>query len=154
MVVRGDMAPGANPTNVVVAVSLNGAAFIVTNAAETATLRIENGTLALVSGTAEFDRLVTTNALCTTQVTLAGTGAGDYATVAVNDSVRLGGTLAVTFAGGYTPSGGEVWKIVQGTGVRTGTFAVENIPEDFKVVYTPDGYWLVNPAQGTIIIVH
>ena len=153
MVVRDDMAPGANPTNVVVAVSLNGAAFIVTNAAETATLRIENGTLALVSGTAEFDRLVTTNALCTTQVTLAGTGAGDYATVAVNDSVKLGGTLDVAFAGGYAPSGGELWKIVEGTGVRTGTFAVENLPENFKVVYTTDGYWIANPALGTTIII-
>ena len=153
MVVRDDMAPGANPTNVVVAVSLNGAAFIVTNAAETATLRIENGTLALVSGTAEFDRLVTTNALCTTQVELRGTGVGDYGQVTVNDSVKLGGTLTVAFAVGYAPSGGELWKIVEGTGVRTGTFAVENLPENFKVVYTTDGYWIANPALGTTIII-
>ena len=87
------------------------------------------------------------------QVTLAGTGAGDYATVAVNDSVKLGGTLTVAFAVGYAPSGGELWKIVEGTGVRTGTFAVENLPENFKVVYTTDGYWIANPALGTTIII-
>lgn len=130
-----------------------GGALFVTNATETATLRIENGTFAIAGGTALLDRLVTTNALCTTQVTLAGTGAGDYATVAVNDSVKLGGTLTVAFAVGYAPSGGELWKIVEGTGVRTGTFAVENLPENFKVVYTTDGYWIANPALGTTIII-
>ena len=54
---------------------------------------------------------------------------------------------------GYAPSGGELWKIVEGTGVRTGTFAVENHPENFKVVYTTDGYWIANPALGTTIII-
>ena len=112
MKVHGNLEPGSDSSFIVSEVLLKGGALVVTNAAETATLRIENGTFAIAGGTAEFDRLVTTNALCTTQVTLGGTG------------------------------------------VRTGTFAVENIPEDFKVVYTPDGHWLVNPAQGTIIIVH
>ena len=40
-----------------------------------------------------------------------------------------------------------------GTGVRTCTFAVENLPETFKVVYTTDGYWIANPALGTTIII-
>ena len=154
MRVLGSMMPNNSyVTNIVSEVYVSGGALFVTNATETATLRIENGTFAIASGTALLDRLVTTNALCTTQVTLAGTGAGDYATVAVNDSVKLGGTLTVAFAVGYAPSGGELWKIVEGTGVRTGTFAVENLPENFKVVYTTDGYWIANPALGTTIII-
>lgn len=153
MVVRGDMAPGANPTNVVVTVSLNGAAFIVTNTAQTATLRIETGSLALVSGTAKFDRLITTNALCTTTVELRGTEAGDFGTVTANSEVRLGGSLAVSFGDGYEPDGGEVWTIVDGTGTRTGMFAVPDLPEGLKVVYTANGYQLTYPGAATLILV-
>lgn len=154
MRVLGNMMPNSSyVTNIVSEVYVSGGALFVTNATGTGTVRIENGTFAIASGTALLDRLVTTNALCTTQVTLAGTETGEYGQVAVNDSVLLGGTLDVTFAEGYAPSGGEVWKIVQGPGGRTGKFAVEDLPENFKVVYTPDGYWIANPAKGTTLIV-
>ncbi|MGI5868900.1 MAG: chitobiase/beta-hexosaminidase C-terminal domain-containing protein [Kiritimatiellia bacterium] len=151
--VGGDMAPGNNAANIVSEVLLNGGALTATNAAGDATLRIENGTFGIAGGTARLDRLVTTNELCTTLVTLAGTGDGDYATVTVNDSVNLGGTLVVALAEGYEPRGGETWAIVQGAGARTGAFAVESLPENFRLHYKPNGYWIANPARGSTLVI-
>lgn len=153
MSVLGDMAPGANPTGVVSVVRLKGGSLAVTNAAENAALRIERGTLDIVAGSALIDRLVTTNELCTTTVELRGTGAGDFGQVTVNDEVRLGGALTVTLANGYEPTVGATWTVVGGTGTRTGTFATASLPEGLKVAYTDNGYQLVYPFAGTVILV-
>jgi hypothetical protein len=152
LTVLGNMASGANPTGVTSVVTLRGGALAVTNAVGDATLRIERGTFAIKAGTATLNRLVTTNALATTQVELRGTGSSDYGHVTASGDVLLGGSLTVSL-NGYTIDGGEVWTIVGGTGTRTGTFATTDIPAEMRVFYTANGYQLVCPAPATILMV-
>jgi hypothetical protein len=150
--VGGNMIPDNASANIVSEVLLSGGSLFVTNAAETATLRIENGMFVISGGTALLDRLVTTNALTTTTVTLRGVGSEDFGHVSVNEDVALGGTLNVVLDG-YEIHGGESWTIVSGTGTRTGTFAAisPDLPENMKIVYTSNGYKLICPARGTVL---
>lgn len=152
LVVHDNMAPGNDSTNIVSEVLLSNGALCVTNTAGDAELRIENGTFMFSGGTATADRLVLTNKLCTTRVVLGGTE--NYGHAVVNAEVLLGGALEVSFAEGFVPEDGDVWKVVSGTGTRAGMFdpALATLPERLRVLYTNNGFDLVYPPLATLFM--
>lgn len=120
----------------------------VTNEQGTAELRIESGTLALQGGKVYADSLVLTNAASAMEVLLSGDG---FATAEVG-AARLGGTIKVSIADGFDPHGASEWTIVDGTLPRVGVFAAVELPEGYKVKYTPTGFMVANKSGLTIIV--
>ena len=129
-------------------VSALGGVIAVTNVAGTSELRIEHGTLALQGGKVYADSLVLTNAASGVEVLLSGDG---FATAEVGKA-RLGGSIKVSVADGFKPNGASVWTIVEGTQARDGTFAEIDVPEGFRVQYTPTGFMIANKSGLAIII--
>ncbi len=148
---NGSIAPAEGSTNVTTELYLSGSTFVVTNAAHTAEFRVEQGLLSLTNGTLVADSLVTTNGAVITEIILSGTATGEFPQIIINDSLKLGGTLKVTL-NDYKIRGGEVWKITTGSGVREGTFANLEFPDEhMRVLYKENGYWVDRPAEVTVL---
>ena len=138
----------AEKVNVSANVTAAGGVIAVTNEQGTAELRIESGTLALQGGKVYADSLVLTNAASAVEVLLSGDG---FATVEVGKAL-LGGTIKVSVADGFKPHGASEWTIVDGTLPRVGVFAAVELPEGYKVKYTPTGFMVANKSGLTIIV--
>lgn len=138
----------AEDVNVQANVTAAGGVIAVTNEQGTAELRIESGTLALQGGKVYADSLVLTNAASAMEVLLSGDG---FATVEAG-TARLGGTIKVSIADGFDPHGASEWTIVDGTLPRVGVFAAVELPEGYKVKYTPTGFMVANKSGLTIIV--
>jgi hypothetical protein len=83
------------------------------------------GTLNVGEGTVAISSSYVPASGSTLAVTLGGTAAGTtYGQLQVTGTMTLGGTLAITTAGGFTPTVGQVFTVTTTTGgTPTGTFA-------------------------------
>lgn len=138
----------AEKVNVAANVTAAGGVIAVTNEQGTAELRIESGTLALQGGKVYADSLVMTNEASEVEVVLSGDG---FVTAAVG-KVRLGGRIKVSVADGFDPHGASVWDVVSGMQPRDGTFDEVDVPEGYRIVYTPTGFSVAN-KRGLAILV-
>lgn len=125
-----------------------GGVIAVTNEQGTAELRIESGTLALQGGKVYADSLVMTNEASEVEVVLSGDG---FVTAEVG-KVRLGGRIKVSVADGFDPHGASVWDVVSGMQPRDGTFDEVDVPEGYRIVYTPTGFSVANKRGLAIVI--
>lgn len=125
-----------------------GGVIAVTNEQGTAELRIESGTLALQGGKVYADSLVMTNEASEVEVVLSGDG---FVTAEVG-KVRLGGRIKVSVADGFDPHGASVWDLVSGMQPRDGTFDEVDVPEGYRIVYTPTGFSVANKRGLAIVI--
>lgn len=157
LLVSGNLASGVAVTNLenaahVVNLQANvtaaGGVIAVTNDHGTAELRIESGTLALQGGKVYADSLVLTNAASAVEVLLSGDG---FATAEVGKAL-LGGTIKVSVADGFKPHGASEWTIVDGTLPRVGVFAAVELPEGYKVKYTPTGFMVANKSGLSVVV--
>lgn len=154
--VLGNLASGeaiTNLENAVHVVNLQGnvnalgGVIAVTNVAGTSELRLESGTLALAGGKVYADTLVMTNAASTVAVELS-----DSLQTAEVGLAKFGGTLSVTLADGFIPSGRTVWHVVAGRSARTGKFETVDLPEGLKVSYTANGFDIATKGGFTLIV--
>ena len=86
-------------------------------------------------------------------VELGGTTPGtQHDQLVVNGTATLGGTLKVSFTGGFTPSLGDTFTILTATSV-TGTFAAVEEPNglSFAVAYNPTSVVLTAQANEAVI---
>lgn len=138
----------AEKVNVAANVTAAGGVIAVTNEQGTAELRIESGTLALQGGKVYADSLVMTNEASEVEVILSGDG---FVTAEVG-KVRLGGRIKVSVADGFDPHGASVWDVVSGLQPRDGTFDEVDVPEGYRIVYTPTGFSVANKRGLAIVI--
>ena len=138
----------AEKVNVAANVTAAGGVIAVTNEQGTAELRIESGTLALQGGKVYADSLVMTNEASEVEVVLSGDG---FVTAEVG-KVRLGGRIKVSVADGFDPHGASVWDVVSGMQPRDGTFDEVDVPEGYRIVYTPTGFSVANKRGLAIVI--
>ena len=125
-----------------------GGVIAVTNDQGTAELRIERGKLALQGGKVYADSLVMTNEASEVEVVLSGDG---FVTAEVG-KVRLGGRIKMSVADGFDPHGASVWDVVSGLQPRDGTFDEVDVPEGYRIVYTPTGFSVANKRGLAIVI--
>ncbi|MDF3129489.1 hypothetical protein P0Y35_09815 [Kiritimatiellaeota bacterium B1221] len=153
MTVTGDMAPASDSIDITSEVILDGGSLTVSNNTDDASLKIEHGTLHLITGSATVDILDMDSDFAVTSFEASGTQAGDFAQVNVLQSLSLGGNLVFSAVNGYTPVAGDSWTVMQGTGTRNGEFASTVLPDGMEITYTTSGFILSmppNPPTGEI----
>lgn len=154
MTVLGNMAPASASATITSDVLIAGGDLFVTNAADTATLRIEHGTLSLVKGRAVFDNLDMSSDAAVTSFALSGTNAGEFVQVEIHDKLELGGSLVVTAVDGYTPQLGDSWTFISGSGTRVGGFKTMVLLEGMEIDYTGNGFILSIPGINTEVVLN
>jgi hypothetical protein len=65
---------------------------------------------------------------------LGGIGTGQFDVLGVGGTASLGGTLAVSLIGGFTPAATDTFIVLSG-GTLTGVFVPENLPPGFSATY-------------------
>jgi hypothetical protein len=96
---------------------------------------------------AAFDQLTTTSytqtAAGTLRVELGGTDPADYGALTCNGPATVAGTLEVVLADGYTPTVGDAFVVLDGSGL-TGSFTTLTLP--------PGLNWNVAQGPSDVII--
>ena len=81
-------------------------------------------------------------------VDISGSNPGDYDTLTVGGEASLDGSLNVSFASGFDPSGGDTFEILTAVGGVQDTFTTENLP-----TLTGDLQWFVNYNAMSLALV-
>jgi hypothetical protein len=89
-------------------------------------------------------------------VGIGGTASGQYGVIAPADQATLAGSLKVELSGGYIPSAGKLFSIINATSGLTGTFSATtfpNLPGDLAWQLTYGGRSVVASITGSITLV-
>jgi hypothetical protein len=97
----------------------------------------------------DFFHNVTFTSTATLEIELGGTLAGEFDALAVVGQAALDGTLDVVLLPGFSPSPGDRFRVMT-VGLRTGDFAVTNLPSGF--VATWEGNSLILEQAGAQVV--